>query len=66
MKQKNGRMAEHKRTNKNLSMYPVFSNNVHIVDRDKWEIDDDFMNRDYEKTEYKALTPDKWIKSFGL
>ena len=53
-------------TNKNLSMYPVFSNNVHIVDREKWEIDDDFMNRDYEKTEYKALTPDKWIKSFGL
>lgn len=53
-------------TNKYINLYPVFSNNILIVDREKLDIVDSFIEEDYEITNYLALTTREWIKKFEL
>ena len=53
-------------TNDRIRHYPVYSENIGIVDRNHVEIPPEFIRRPYYKSEYHALTADDWIKAIGL
>lgn len=53
-------------TNENIKLYPVYSENISIVSRDKIIIDENFMKQKYIETGYKALTIPEWLEKIGL
>lgn len=53
-------------TNSYIKDYPVYSNNISIVDRKKMIFDDEFIKRPYIETDYHPLTVSKWLKRIGV
>lgn len=52
--------------NKYMKYYPVYSDNMIIVDRDNINIPDNFMAKEYVINSYHSLSIDMWIKKIGL
>ena len=52
--------------NKYMQYYPVYSDNMIIVDRDNINIPDNFMAKEYVINSYHSLSIDMWIKKIGL
>lgn len=52
--------------NKYMQYYPVYSDNMIIVDRDNIEIPYEFINKKYNITNYKALDVAEWLKKIQL
>ena len=52
--------------NKYMKYYPVYSDNMIIVDRDIINIPDNFMAKEYVINSYHSLSIDMWIKKIGL
>lgn len=52
--------------NSYIKEYPIYSDNILIVDRNNIVIDDEFMNKPYIETGYQALTILEWLKKFNL
>ena len=52
--------------NSHMKEYPIYSENILIVNRDDIVIDDEFMAKPYMETGYQALTIQKWIKKINL
>ena len=48
--------------NKYMKYYPVYSDNMIIVDRDNINIPDNFMAKEYVINSYHSLSIDMWIK----
>ena len=46
--------------------YPIYSDNILIVDRNNIVIDDAFIEKPYIETGYQALTIPEWLKKFDL
>ena len=46
--------------------YPIYSDNILIVDRNNIVIDDSFIKKPYIETSYQPLTVQKWLKKFNL
>lgn len=49
-----------------MKYYPVYSDNMIIVDRDNINITDNFMAKEYVINSYHSLSIDMWIKKIGL
>lgn len=49
-----------------IKEYPIYSENILIVDRNNIVIDDTFINKPYIETGYQALTISEWLKQFDL
>ena len=49
-------------TNKEISKYPIYSENILIIDRDNPVIDATFINSPYIKTGKKYLGVDDWVR----
>lgn len=49
-----------------INAYPIYSDNILIVDRNNIVIDDAFIEKPYVETGYQALTIPKWLKKFNL
>lgn len=52
--------------NQHIKKYPVYSENIFIVNRKDIEIDEKFINKPYVETGYEPLTIPLWIKKIGL
>ena len=52
--------------NLHMREYPIYSENILIIDRNNITIDDEFMEKPYVETGYEALTIQEWIKKFDL
>ena len=52
--------------NPHIKEYPIYSENIMIVDRDNIVIDDAFIKKPYIETGYQALTISDWLKKFNL
>lgn len=52
--------------NPHMKEYPIYSDNITIVDRKNIVIDDEFMMKPYLETGYQALTIQEWLKIFNL
>ena len=52
--------------NKYMKYYPVYSDNMIIVDRDNIDIPYEFINKKYNITNYKALNVAEWLKKIQL
>lgn len=52
--------------NKYMQYYPVYSDNMIIVDRDNIDIPYEFINKKYNITNYKALNVAEWLKKIQL
>ena len=52
--------------NSHMTEYPIYSDNILIVDRNNIVIDDKFMMRPYSEIEYQALTIPEWMKQFKI
>ena len=52
--------------NQHIKEYPVYSENILVVDRNNMEIDEDFINKPYVVTTYEPLTISQWIDKIGL
>lgn len=50
-------------TNKNIIKYPIYSENISIIDREKPIIEDDFMKSAYVKNDRHAILVAEWIDS---
>lgn len=53
-------------TNQHIKDYPVYSDNILVVNRDNIEIDEEFMEKSYVDNDYKALTISMWLDEMGL
>ena len=53
-------------TNTSIRHYPVYSQNITIIDRNHVEIPPEFLSQPYYKSDYQALTADDWLESIGL
>ena len=49
-----------------IKEYPIYSDNILIVDRNNIVIDDAFINKPYIETGYQALAIPEWLKKFDL
>ena len=49
-----------------MKKYPIYSDNILIVDRNNIMIDEKFMAEPYSETEYRALTIPEWLKNLNL
>lgn len=49
-----------------IKEYPIYSENILVVDRNNIVIDDAFINKPYIETGYQALTVSEWLKNFDL
>ena len=52
--------------NSHMKKYPIYSDNILIVDRNNIMIDDEFMTKPYSEIEYRALTIPEWLKNLNL
>lgn len=52
--------------NPHMREYPIYSDNILIVDRNNIVIDDEFMMKPYIETGYQALTIQEWLKKMNL
>ena len=52
--------------NPHMREYPIYSDNILIVDRNNIVIDDKFMMKPYIETGYQALTIQEWLKKMNL
>lgn len=52
--------------NKYMQYYPVYSDNMIIVDRDNIDIPYEFINKKYNITNYKALNVAEWLKKYSF
>lgn len=53
-------------TNKYIKEYPVYSENILIIDKNKLEIDEEFMKKEYVETNYKSISVKEWLSAIGL
>lgn len=53
-------------SNKKLELYPVFSENICIVDRNELKIDEAFMMKEYFETDYRSLSVHQWLQEIGI
>ena len=52
--------------NQHMMEYPIYSDNMLIVDRNNILIDDKFIKQPYQETEYEPLTISQWLQKFEL
>ena len=53
-------------TNKNIMDYPVFSDNMCIVDKNDIHIPESFWKQEYIENDYHALSIEEWLEIIGL
>lgn len=52
--------------NPHIKEYPIYSDNILIVDRDDIMIDEGFIEKPYIETGYHALTVPEWLNNFNI
>lgn len=53
-------------TNKHMKEYPIYSENILIIDKEKPVIDAKFMSKSYMQTDYQCMNVTEWIHALGL
>lgn len=53
-------------TNKHMKEYPIYSENILIIDKEKPVIDAKFMSKSYMQTDYQCMNVEEWIHALGL
>lgn len=52
--------------NSHIKKYPIYSDNILIINRSSISIDESFIEKPYIETGYQALIIPEWIKKFNL
>lgn len=52
--------------NRDLKKYPVWSDNITVIDRNKLDIDESFISSPYAENAYKVLDAAEWLNEMGL